>query len=240
MKLSDDLRQSVLQAAMEGKLTKQLKEDGNADDLLGLVEKEKAKLIKEKKIKKTKPLPKISEDEIPFDIPDNWKWVRLNDIGTIIGGGTPSKGNSDYWTNGSIAWITPADMNFKGKYIHSGKRNITDAGLRHSSAQKIPKNSIIISSRAPIGYVKIITQEGTTSQGCKTFYPILVDCEFYYYIIIARKDDLIHRASGTTFKEISGNGVANTIVPLPPLAEQKRIVAKLEELLPLCERMRRL
>ena len=83
MKLSDDLRQSVLQAAMEGKLTKQLKEDGNANDLLGLIEKEKAKLIKEKKIKKTKPLPEISEDDIPFDIPDNWEcaWVRLlNDI----------------------------------------------------------------------------------------------------------------------------------------------------------------
>ena len=84
-------KESLLQAAMEGKLTEQLPEDGNADDLLEAINSEKAKLIKEKKIKKTKLLPEISEGEIPFDIPDNWRWVRLENVGRLDGGGNSFK-----------------------------------------------------------------------------------------------------------------------------------------------------
>ena len=86
MTICDDLRQSVLQAAIQGKLTKQLPEDGTAADLLASIKAEKEKLIKEKKIKKEKPLAPISADEIPFDIPDNWEWARLEDISTFMSG----------------------------------------------------------------------------------------------------------------------------------------------------------
>lgn len=170
--LADKLRKSVLQSAIQGKLTEQLATDDRVEDLLQAIKKEKELLIKEKKIKKQKPLPKITEDEIPFAIPENWKWVRLGEIGKIIGGGTPKTTNLEYWQNGKIAWITPADMkNIKGKYISCGKKNITLLGLEKSSAQLLPKGSILFSSRAPIGYVAIAREEVSTNQGFKSIVP---------------------------------------------------------------------
>ena len=98
MTICDDLRQSVLQAAIQGKLTKQLPEDGTAGDLMASIKAEKEQLIKEKKIKKEKPLASISEDEIPFDIPDNWEWVKLGELTSKIGAGNTPPGGPQNWT----------------------------------------------------------------------------------------------------------------------------------------------
>ena len=239
---AQDLKNSILQLAMEGKLVEQRKEEGTARELLQAIQEEKARLVAEKKIKKTKPLPPVTEEEKPFDIPESWEWVRLGEIGTVYGGGTPKTSEGTYWNNGNIAWIRPADMNFSGKYIIRGGKCITTKGLNESSAQLSPKGSVIISTRAPIGYVKIAEIDSCTSQGCKTFSAFnqkLVLSDYIYYVIQQRTPDLIKRSSGTTFKEISGLGVSETVIPLPPLAEQKRIVAKIEELLPLVEKMRK-
>ena len=236
--LPGNMRDAILQAAMQGKLTEQLESDGTAEELLEEIKQEKEKLIKEGKIKKEKTLPEISEDEIPFDIPENWKWVRLGEVGQMYGGGTPKTHVDEYWRNGTISWITPADMNYEERYISKGRKSITQDGLDNSSAQLFPKGSVIISSRAPIGYVMIAQNDATTSQGCKTFSAYsqqLADSEFIYYLMRFRTPDLILRASGTTFKEISGRGIGETVIPLPPLAEQHRIVARLNELLPLCD-----
>ena len=129
-------------------------------------------------------------------------------------------------------------MNHEDRYISNGRKMITWEGLNNSSAQLFPKGSVIISSRAPIGYIMIAEQDAATSQGCKTFSAYnqdLVLSEFVYYLMYFRTPDLILRASGTTFKEISGKGIGETVIPLPPLAEQHRIVARLNELLPLCD-----
>lgn len=237
-KFPDDMKNALLQAAMQGKLTEQLDSDSSVDEMLEAIKEEKKQLLKEKKIKKEKPLPLIKGDEIPFEIPGNWRWVRLAKIGEIIGGGTPKTTESAYWNNGSIPWITPADMNGCGMFIGKGNKSITKEGLANSSAQLIPKDSVVISSRAPIGYISIAENELSTSQGCKTFSAYCktkVLSKYIYFVIIYSTSDLIKRATGTTFKEISAKGVGETIIPLPPIEEQQRIVEKLEQLLLLCE-----
>ncbi|NLK43941.1 MAG: hypothetical protein GX300_06075, partial [Tissierellia bacterium] len=130
------LRQSILQEAVRGKLVPQDPNDEPASVLLERIKEEKERLIKEGKIKKEKPLPPISEDEVPYEMPRGWEWVRLGEISAIVGGGTPKTNIKDYWENGDIPWLTPADLsNIKGKYISKGRRNITKLGLEKSSAQ---------------------------------------------------------------------------------------------------------
>lgn len=165
------------------------------------------------------------------NLPSNWSWVKLGDIGDVIGGGTPSTSIEEYF-DGDIAWITPADLTgFKNKYISKGRRNITEAGLKNSSARLIPKNSVLFSSRAPIGYVVISSNELCTNQGFKTIIPNKkIDSEFVYYFLKSAKQLTEKNASGTTFKEISAKNFANLPIPLPPLQEQKKIVEKIEEL----------
>lgn len=234
MVLAQDLRDAVLQAALQGKLTKQLETDSSVDEMLENIKEEKKQLIKEKKIKKEKALPSIEKDDNPFEIPNNWQWIRLAEIGEIIGGGTPKTTESAYWDNGNISWITPADMNGCGMFIGKGSKSITEKGLNNSSAQLIPKDSVIISTRAPIGYIAIAENELSTSQGCKTFSAYnktKISSKYIYFVIINSISDLTKRASGTTFKEISGRGVGETIIPLPPIEEQQRIVDRVNELM---------
>lgn len=231
---AQDLKNSILQLAIQGKLVEQREEEGTAQELLKKIEAEKKQLIKEGKIKKQKELPEIKVDEIPFDIPGSWEWVRLGEIGEIVGGGTPKTGNSEFWNGGNIPWLTPADMKFvPGKYVENGERFITEKGLKGSSARLMPKGTIIYSSRAPIGYIAIANNDLATNQGFKSLVPYELRInEYMYYCLISRTNEIISRASGTTFKEISGSEFGLTVVPLPPLEEQKRIVAKIEELMP--------
>ena len=169
-------------------------------------------------------------NEIPFDLPDNWAWCRLRSLGTIIGGGTPSTLNADYW-NGEIPWLSPADLtDYHEKYISQGKKNITAEGLAHSSATLMPAGSILYSSRAPIGYVVIAQNAISSNQGFKSLVPTINGLsEFLYYVLIAVTPDIKRRATGTTFKEISGTEFGETLIPLSPLAEQQRIVHAVEQ-----------
>lgn len=188
-------------------------------------------------------LPVIDVEEIkevvPFEIPNNWKWTYIKHIGDVIGGGTPDTKNPEYW-NGNINWITPADMKSNDKYIRNGKKNITEKGLIESSARIMPKGAIVISSRAPIGYVKISSEPVTTSQGCKS---IVVNDkkeifnEYIYYYIKSITDYLNSIGTGTTFKEISGKTLSKVLVPIPPLEQQKKIVEKIEKCFELIEQL---
>lgn len=207
--LAGVLRGQILQEAIQGKLVPQLAEEGVAEQI------------------------GVAPEEVPFEIPESWKWVQLKSIGQIIGGGTPKTSVADYW-NGDISWITPADLGKNtSKWILKGSKSITQKGLDESSAKLMPEGSIIYSSRAPIGHIAIAAHELCTNQGCKSFVPDaqFITTEWAYYMLIARTRDIQSRASGTTFKEISGKGVGETWVSLPPIAEQQRIVAKVEELL---------
>ena len=154
-------------------------------------------------------------------------------MGSIIGGGTPKTSDPTYWDNGTVAWITPADLSgYTEKYISRGERNITEKGLQESSAQLMPKGSVLFSSRAPIGYITISANEVCTNQGFKSVVPYELHLnEYLYYYLKARLAEIKTRASGTTFKEISGTEFGKTLVALPPLHEQKVIVSNVETVL---------
>ena len=176
-----------------------------------------------------------NSDKIPYKLPDSWVWCRLVELGEVVGGGTPKTSEADYWNNGTIPWLTPADMKFiNGKYVCQGERFINETGLSNSSAQLIPKGAILYSSRAPIGYIAIAGNDICTNQGFKSLVPICIEINQYlYYCLIERTPEIQSRASGTTFKEISGTEFGNTLIPLPPLSEQHRIAAKIDKLIPI-------
>lgn len=158
-----------------------------------------------------------------------WKEKTLGEIGEIIGGGTPSTKNSDFY-GGNIPWITPKDLSkYSERYIYTGDRLITETGLCNSSAKMMPKNSVLFSSRAPIGYIAIAGNDLCTNQGFKS---IIVDQNisdscFIYYLLKYRRDDIISIGSGTTFMEVSGTVFKNFKVKIPSLLEQKLISATL-------------
>ena len=182
---NDKMKQSILQYAMEGKMVKQAPDDEPASELLKKIKNEKIQLIKEKKIKRSKRLPEITDDEKKFDIPNSWEWVRLGEIGAITSGGTPKTTEKSYWEKAKIPWITPAVMSSQINGIvfqNTEIKYINKNGLEHSSAQLIPAYSIVVSSRAPIGYVNIVPYEYTTNQGCKSVTTFSnVNKEFIYY-----------------------------------------------------------
>ena len=229
------LQASLLQAAISGRLTERQAGDGDARDLLADIQRERQRLVREKKLKKEKALPPVTDEEVPFALPENWCWCRLGEIGEIVGGGTPKTDNPANWIPAEIPWLTPADMAGQGREISHGARNISAEGLAHSSARLMPAGTVLFSSRAPIGYVGIAQNELATNQGFKSVVPFQTGMsEYIYFCLRARTKYIQSIASGTTFREVSGTAVKGVPIPLPPLAEQRRIVARLEELLPLC------
>ncbi|WP_264865024.1 restriction endonuclease subunit S, partial [Escherichia coli] len=233
------LRELILELAVRGKLVPQDPNDEPASELLKRIAAEKAELVKQGKIKKQKPLPEISEKEKPFELPEGWEWVTLATVGEIVGGGTPKSDNPQFWAKNGIKWITPADLyGLKGKYITSGARDISPAGLSNSSARLMPKGSVLFSSRAPIGYVAIADAELSTNQGFKSCVPYIKEsAEYIYYFLLASAKKIDAEASGTTFKEVSGAIVSKILLPLPPLSEQLKIVSRANELMSLCDQL---
>ena len=159
-----------------------------------------------------------------------WKKMMLGDICDIFNGGTPNSKEKAYWGEG-LQWLTPKDMGkMKTRSIAITERQITKSGLANSSAKLIPENAVILSCRAPIGHVAINEVPMSFNQGCKGLVPkdeLLT--EFLYYFLISSKKLLNKLGSGTTFKEISGRTLANVEILVPPLPEQQRIVAKLDD-----------
>lgn len=146
-----------------------------------------------------------------------WIECKISDIGTVVGGATPSTKKPENYENGTIAWITPKDLStFSGRYIQHGERNITEAGLRSCSIQLLPKNTVLFSSRAPIGYVAIAANDVCTNQGFKSVIPNEnTNPLFLYYLLKYNKDKIEGMGSGTTFKEVSGNTMKNIVVSVP-------------------------
>jgi len=159
-----------------------------------------------------------------------WIECKISDIGTVVGGATPSTKKPENYENGTIAWITPKDLStFTGRYIQRGERNITEVGLKSCSTQLLPKDTVLFSSRAPIGYVAIAANEVCTNQGFKSVVPNEnTDPLFLYYLLKHNKDKIEGMGSGTTFKEVSGNTMKNIVVSVPTDKKvQKRISSML-------------
>lgn len=163
---------------------------------------------------------------------DKWKKVKISDLGQVVGGATPSTKKEEYY-NGDIAWITPKDLSdFHGRYISKGERSITKTGMDSCSTQLLPKNTILFSSRAPIGYVAIAQNEMCTNQGFKSVIPNdNVDYLFLYYLLKYNRNIIESMGSGTTFKEVSGSTMRNIEVMIPEsTAIQRGIAAILDSI----------
>jgi len=169
--------------------------------------------------------------DTPWDIPESWEWLRIGDIAAVVGGGTPKTSDPSNFQNGTTSWITPADLSgYRGKFIARGRRNITERGLKGSSARLLPAGSVLLSSRAPIGYVAIASQPVSTNQGFKSFVlPKWIDSSYVYYYLLGTREKIQELGGGTTFKEISGAIAATIPFAIAPLPEQRRIVAEIEK-----------
>ena len=174
----------------------------------------------------------VPENQWPYILPENWCWTRLGKITNVVGGGTPSSSKKEYYDNGTIPWLSPADLSgYSDIYISRGQKNITELGLSKSSARLMPKDTVLLSSRAPIGYVAIASNSISTNQGFKNFLPSdAFYSRFLYWYLKSSKSLLESYASGTTFLELSGSKASMVEFPLPPLPEQKRIVHRIESL----------
>lgn len=159
-----------------------------------------------------------------------WEVKKLGEVCEIVNGGTPKTKVRSYW-GGDNLWITPKDMGkLHSKFIFDTARKITSSGLKNSSAKLLPIKSIVLSTRAPIGYVAINSKPLATNQGCKGIIPTKnLSTYFLYYFLISSVALLNTLGHGTTFKELSSSVLANIPIPLPPLAEQERIVAILDQ-----------
>lgn len=155
---------------------------------------------------------------------------KLSEIGKIVGGGTPSSKHEEYYTPNGIPWLTPKDLsNYTNMYISRGARDITEEGLKKSSAKLLPAKSILVSSRAPIGYVAIANNSITTNQGFKSIVPNteVVIPEYLYFVMKKSKAALEQVSSGSTFKEISTKVMANFEVDIPSIEVQRKILTYL-------------
>ena len=244
-KFPEDIKKSILQYAIQGKLVEQRPEEGTGKELYRQIQTEKQRLIKEGKIKKEKPLPKIVEDEIPFDIPESWKWVRLLDVVEEKPANGFSPKGVDYQTAVKNLTLTATTSG----YFKADAFKYVDIQLEPDSKYWLKKDDLLIqrsNSRELVGTSCIYTGDDDAF-----IYPDLmmklrvmngVDVKYVDHVL---KSPLIRNyfsktASGTSesMPKINQGIVSATLIPLPPLAEQKRIVAKLEEILPLCERLK--
>ena len=234
------LRDAVLHLAIRGRLVPQHEGDEPAGKLVPELEAGKERLLENQKITKPRYSCGVPVEQEPFEIPETWQWLRLGDVGAIMGGGTPRSEESSFWSDGrDIPWITPADMRRQpSRYVSRGKRDITSEGLNRSSAQMLPAGSVLFSSRAPIGYVGIAANPLCTNQGFKSCVPYIAAMSEYLYIFLKYAGpDIDAEATGTTFKEVPGKEFAHVPFPMPPLPEQYRIVAKVDELMELIDRL---
>lgn len=234
MTICDDLRQSVLQAAIQGKLTKQLPEDGTAGDLLASIKAEKEQLVKEKKIKKEKPLAPISEDEIPFDIPDNWEWVRWGDISNSVQYGYNSPA-MDYGNakmvrisdiqNNRIIWDNVPYCKIDDNEIDTYILHDTDI-LFARTGGTVGKSCLVegMPEDIPYIYAGYLIRSNYNSRLDPKYLKYFMDSELYWYQL---RDGTTKNAQ----PNCNGKTLSKMIIPLPPLAEQHRIVARVDELM---------
>ncbi|MEE3350285.1 MAG: restriction endonuclease subunit S [Candidatus Gastranaerophilaceae bacterium] len=240
--LPDKIKQSILQHAVQGKLVPQNPSDEPASVLLNRIKAEKEQLIKDGKIKKEKPLPPITEDEIPFELPNGWQCVRLGSIIEIARGGSP-RPIQDYLTNSpdGLNWIKIGDSDKGGKYINSTKEKITKEGL--NKTRFVRKGDFLLSNSMSFGRPYILNIDGCIHDGWLVLSNIekCFNKDFLYYLLSSYYiyQQFCGSVSGAVVKNLNTDKVSNAVVCIPPLAEQQRIVTKVEELLSIVESLKR-
>ncbi|RHH46392.1 restriction endonuclease subunit S [Phocaeicola plebeius] len=225
------LRQKILDLAIRGKLVPQDPNDEPASVLLERIKAEKERLIKEGKIKRSKKTAKTSDtphyENVPFEIPGNWVWTTLGNIGIWQSGGTPSRSNKSYY-GGNIPWLKTGDLN--DGLITNIPESITEEAVANSSAKINPTGSVLMAMYgATIGKLGILTFPATTNQACCACIEYYAITQYYlFYFLLSHRDIFIAKGGGGAQPNISKEIIVNTAIPLPPLPEQERIIIEIE------------
>ena len=248
------LKNSILQWAIQGKLVPQDPNDEPASVLLEKIRQEKERLIKEKKIKRDKNASiiyrgednsyyekilatgevKCIDEEVPFEIPKGWEWCRMGCIGDWGAGATPAKGNPDYY-GGSILWLRTGELN--NGIVNDSEIKITDKALQECSLRMNKIGDVLIAMYgATIGKVAIVGKELTTNQACCACTPFGIYNYYLFFFLMGSQIDFIKKGEGGAQPNISREKLISHLIPIPPLAEQHRIVEKIQYLLPLVEK----
>ena len=261
-KFPERLKKSILKEAAEGKLINQNKEDKPASELLKRIKAEREKLIKSGKIKINKNISAIYrkgnsfyekieneeiciDEELPFEIPKTWEWLRLGELCTIINGFTPLRTNPKFWENPTISWFTVNDIHSQGRRIKYTKQSINKCALSDNSSRILPAGTVLICCTASVGEYAITEIPLTTNQQfngliINEYYSKYYSSEFLFKIAPTFKAKLFDIAGKTTFNFISVQKLSNLLLPFPPIEEQKRIVEKLDKLINACEELKKI
>ena len=244
--LNEQLRKSILQEAIQGKLVPQIAEEGTAEKLLTEISEEKERLIKEGKLKKSALTDSIIfkgddnkyyevnkkcldiTEQIPFEIPENWVWVRMGQIGNWGAGSTPQRGDANYY-NGKILWLKTGELN--NGIVYDTEEKVTQKAFQDCSLRMNKIGDVLIAMYgATIGKLAIVGKELTTNQACCGCTPYLIYNWYLFYFLMASRDSFIKKGEGGAQPNISRVKLVEHLIPLPPLKEQYRIVTQIEKL----------
>lgn len=239
MKLAEDLKKAVLQAAMQGKLTKQLESDSSVDELLEKIAEEKAKLIAEGKIKKEKPFSDINNDEIPFDIPDSWKWMQLGKIVTIRGGKRIPAGLSATTEDTGHIYIRVSDMQ-NGTILDNDLHFISESIFNVIKNYIISKDDVYITVAGTIGRVGLVPEKFhnmNLTENADRLTPYFINKEYLYRVLSSEpiQTQIREKTKKVGQPKLAIERLSELLLPLPPIEEQQRIVEKLNQILPLID-----
>lgn len=242
----DDLRKSILQEAIQGKLVPQRPEEGTAEDLYQQIQAEKQRLIASGSIKKEKPLPPIEKKDLPFDIPETWKWVRLHDLSSVISKGTTPRGGNACYSNTGIAFLRAENVAGFDKLDKTNLKFVTEENHHTFLKRSILKsNDILITIAGTLGRTALVTESDlplNANQAVAFIRPIINEKIALKYIIYALnapeiQQRLLKQKKVTAIPNLTLENIDLCCIPLPSLDEQKRIVAAIEEILALCEHL---
>ena len=250
-RIKEQLKKSVLQYAIQGKLVPQIPDDPSAVQLLEQLSDEKVRLLKDGKLKKkdinnstiyrgddNKYYEKTGnsevciDEEVPFEIPESWIWARLGDIAAISAGGTPDRTNNRYWNNGDIPWLKISDVTSSTKYVTRATEFITQEGLENSSAKIYKKGTILYTIFATVGEVAILDFDSTCNQaiaGIDLYDKDLTS--WVYYFLANLKDYIISISKGCAQLNINQKILKSVLIPIPPKKEQTRVISCLDEII---------
>ncbi|MBB1099588.1 restriction endonuclease subunit S [Limosilactobacillus agrestis] len=234
---NDRMKQSILKYAMEGKLVKQDSNDEPASVLVKQIADEKARLIKEKKIKRTKKLPAITDEEKPFDIPDSWEWVRFGNLVNFNLGKTPKKTDNIYWSNGEIPWVSISDM--QKPTLNKTKLKISNVAMTEVFKGKIvPTGTLLMSFKLSIGKVTILNLDAVHNEAIIDIHPYVDNNNIqrnYLFWVLPFISNMSQTNTAIKGKTLNKTLLNSMLIPLPPIEEQKRIVEKIDQFMKLLD-----
>ena len=245
--INDKLKKSILQEAIQGKLVPQIADEGTAQELLEQIRQEKLQLVKDGKLKKSaltdsiifkgddnKYYEQVNKkclditEQIPFEIPENWVWVRMGQIGNWGAGSTPQRGDANYY-NGKILWLKTGELN--NGIVYDTEEKVTQKAFQDCSLRMNKIGDVLIAMYgATIGKLAIVGEDLTTNQACCGCTPYLIYNWYLFYFLMASRDSFIKKGEGGAQPNISRVKLVEHLIPLPPLKEQYRIVTQIEKL----------